>query len=231
MWIIFIPITVIILFLVFNYIILPKMNNKYEEKIQNLTDEFANQIRGKEDAYRHQFISSNKTISTMASAINSNDIIGVISCQQKMETKDVIRQEVINVARKTVGKMLNANIDSLEDNGQYYYLVLTPNTLNYLHYTLEGELVESLSFDRAEMQNIESGEITSADILKNKAAVGHAVRLSFGYGDSTFKFFYYDILAIFPTDHNNSDEDVAKLNYLFAKPFIEFGESCKKHKA
>lgn len=221
MWIIAIPIVFIALFMVYSYVIVPKMNASYEAKIGKASGDFAQQIAGRETETKAQFIQDNEHIKPIAFQINEQDIIAVISCQEKRETKDFLRQQAVNMAGRALGKLTGVGVKEV-DNTEHYYLALTNNKLHYLHYAENGQCKEHLSFDRSRMNNIEVGKITSADMLKNNAHAGDTERFSFESGDTQYKFFFYDKMYAHPLAKNHNLADVAKVNYLFAKPFLAF---------
>jgi len=221
MWIIAIPIVFVILFMVYSYVIVPKMNANYEAKIGKASGDFAQQIVGREAETKAQFIQDNEHIKPIAFQINEQHIIAVISCQEKRETKDFLRQQAVNMAGRALGKLTGVGIKEV-DNTEHYYLALTNSKFHYLHYAENGQCKEHLSFERNLMSNLEVGKITSADMLKNNAHAGDTERLSFESGDTQYKFFFYDKMYAHPLAKNHDLEDVAKVNYLFAKPFLEF---------
>lgn len=228
MWIIAIPIVFIVLFCIYQYVLLPKMNANHEEKLTKVSDNFAQQIAGKETETKQQFIQENEHIKPIAFQINEQKIIGIISCQEKRETKDFIRQQAVNMAGKALGKLTGVGVKEV-DNTEHYFLVLTDANLHYLHYSERGECKEHLSFEKSKLNNIEVGKITSADMLKNNAFAGETERLSFESGDTLYKFFFYDKLYAHPSVKNNNLEDVAKVNYLFAKPFLKYINPYRKN--
>lgn len=221
MWIIAIPIVVIALFMLYSFVIVPKMNASYEAKMNNASNDFAQQIAGNESEIKKQFIQENEHIKPIALQINDQAIIAVISCQEKRETKDFLRQQAVNMAGKALGKLTGIGVKEV-DNTEFYYLALTDTNLHYLHYSERGQCKEHLSFQRANMTNLEVGKVTSADILKNNAYVGETERFSFESGDTQYKFFFYDKVYAHPSAKKHGLDDLAKVNYLFAKPFLTF---------
>lgn len=228
MWIIAIPIGFIVLFMLYNFIVVPMMNTGHDKKLDNAVNNFATQIAGKETETKQQFIQNNEHIKPIALQIDEQEIIGIISCQEKRETKDFLRQAAVNMAGKALGKLTGVGVKEV-DNTEHYFLALTPDNLHYLHYSERGKCKEHLSFDRDNMNNIEVGKITSADMLKNNAFAGETKRLSFEIGNTQYKFFFYDKMYAHPSSKKHSFEDVAKVNYLFAKPFLEFTGQYKKN--
>lgn len=227
MWIIALPIAIIVLFMLYSYVIVPRMNAKYEEKIGKASNDFAQQIAGNETETKKQFIQNNEHVSPIAIQINEQDIIAIISCQEKRETKDFLRQQAVNIAGKALGKLTGVGVKEV-DNTEHYYMALTKDNLHYLHYSERGQCKEHLSFERNLMNNLEVGKITSADMLKNNAYAGETERLSFEIGDTQYKFFFYDKIYAHPAAYEkHSLEDVAKVNYLFAKPFLTFVEQYR----
>lgn len=221
MWIIAIPIVVIALFMLYSFVIVPKMNASYEAKMNNAANNFAQQIAGRETETRAKFVQENEHIKPIAFQINEQDIIAVISCQEKRETKDFLRQQAVNMAGKALGKLTGIGVKEV-DNTEHYYLALTNNKLHYLHYSERGQCKEHLSFQRSQMKNSEVGKVTSADMLKNNAYAGEAERLSFESGDTQYKFFFYDKVYAHPSAKKHGLDDMAQVNHLFAKPFLEF---------
>lgn len=221
MWIIAIPVVIIALFMVYSFVIVPKMNASYEAKMNNASNDFAQQIAGNESEMKKQFIKENEHIKPIAMQINDQAIIAVISCQEKRETKDFLRQQAVNMAGKALGKLTGVGVKEV-DNTEYYYLALTNNNLHYLHYSERGQCKEHLSFERNNMTNLEVGKVSSADMLKNNAYAGETERFSFENRDTQYKFFFYDKVYAHPLAKKHSLEDLAKVNYLFAKPFLEF---------
>lgn len=226
MWIIVIPVVVIALFMIYSFVIVPKMNASYEAKIKNASADFAQQIIGKEAQVKQQFVEENEHIKPIAFQINDKGIIAVISCQEKRETKDFLRQQAVNMAGKALGRLTGVGVKEV-DNREYYYLVLTNNHLHYLHYSEKGQCKEHLSFERNRMTNLRVGEVTSEDMLKNNAYVGETERFSFESGDTQYRFFFYDKMYAHPTAKNHDISDMAKVNYLFAKPFLKFFDTYR----
>ena len=103
MWIIAIPIVVIGLFMLYSFVIVPKMNASYEAKMNNASNDFAQQIAGSENEIKKQLIQENEHIEPIALQINDEAIVAVISCQEKRETKDFLRQQAVNMAGKALG--------------------------------------------------------------------------------------------------------------------------------
>lgn len=202
------------------------MNAKHEDKLVKASDDFARQIIGKEAEIKQQFIQNNEHVKPIAFQINNNKILGIVSCQEKRETKDFIRQQTINIAGKALGKLTGVGVKEV-DNTEHYFLALTSDNLHYLHYSERGECKEHLSFERNNLNNIEVRKITSADMLKNSAYAGETERLSFESGETQYKFFFYDKFYAHPSRRDNRLEDIAKINYLFAKPFLEFAQQYK----
>lgn len=221
MWIIAIPVVFIALFMVYSFVIAPKMNASYETKMNNAAADFAQQIIGRESEVKQQFIEENEHIKPIAFQINDRDIVAIISCQEKRETKDFIRQQAVNMAGRALGRLTGVGVKEV-DNTEYYYLALTHNNLHYLHYSEKGQCKEHLSFERTRMSNLEVAKVTSADMLKNNAYVGTTERFSFESGDTEYKFFFYDEMYAHPTAKADDISDMAKVNYLFAKPFLNF---------
>lgn len=221
MWMIFIPIVFIGAFIVYQYVIVPKLNKQHEDKMKAATGEFLQSIRGKEAETKQQFIQNNEHIRPIVAKINEQDIEGIISCQEKREVKDFIRQQAINAAGKALGKITGVRVKEV-DNTESYFLVLTNENLHYLHFSDSGSCKEHLSFQRNNLNNMEVGKITSADMTKNNAFVGDTQRLSFENEDTQYKFFFYDKIYAHPSARNNSVKEMAAINELFAKPFLDF---------
>lgn len=221
MWFITLPIALIVLFVVYQYVLLPKLNANHEKKMAKLTDAFAKEIMGKESDVKSEFIQQNENIKPISNQIQEQDIIGVISCQEKREIKDFVRQQAINMAGKMLKKATGVRVKEV-DNTESYFLVLTQEHLHYLHYAENGRCKDYYSFKRADIKHMEYGEITSKDIIKHNAYVGETKKLSFEYDGSLFQFFIYNTLYLFPTAKNESLKEITKINYLFAKPFLEF---------
>lgn len=130
------------------------------------------------------------------------------------------------MAGKALGKLTGVGVKEV-DNTEYYYLALTDSNLHYLHYSERGQCKEHLSFERSKMTNLEVSKVTSADMLKNNAYVGETERFSFESGDTQYKFFFYDKMYAHPLAKKHSLEDVAKVNHLFATPFLDFFNQYK----
>ncbi|MFD2967261.1 hypothetical protein [Sphingobacterium bambusae] len=227
MWIIAIPIVFIGLYLVYQFVLLPKMNAGQERKLEANRQEFASRIAGREEAVKQQFIQDNEHLLPLVFQTDEQDIIGIISCQEKRETKDFLRQQAINMAGRALGKLTAVGVREL-DNTEHYFLVLTPSNLHYLHYSEQGQCKEHIAFDRTKMTDMEVGKITSADMLKNSAFAGQTERLSFISEDTQYKFFFYDKLYAHPSAKDESFENIAEVNYLFAKPFLAFAEQYRR---
>lgn|GEM_PF-2836259 len=223
MWIVAIPIVLIVLVMVYQYALLPKMKAKHEEKLSRASDDFALQIAGKEAETKTMFIQSNEHIKPIVFQIQEQDIMGIISCQEKRETKDFLRQQAVNIAGKALGRLTGVGVREV-DNTEHYFLVLTHAHLHYLHYSDRGDCKEHLSFERNGMENLAVGKITSADMLKNNAFVGETERLTFESGDTQYNFFFYDKMYAHPKagDKYSTMQEMSKVNYLFAKPFLAF---------
>lgn len=223
MWIIAIPIVLVVVFMVYNYVLLPKMNANADEKMAKASNDFASQIAGNEVEIKRQFIQENEHIRPIAFQINEQDIIAIISCQEKRGTNDFLRQQAVNMTGKALGRLTGVGVREV-DNTEHYYLVLTSNHLHYLHYSDRGKCHEHLSFERSQLEHLEVGKVTSTDMLQNNAHIGLVERLSFESKGIQYKFFFYDKLYAHPSVRNHSFEDVAQLNHLFAKPFVAFVE-------
>ena len=226
MWIIAIPVVVIALFMVYSFVIAPKMNVGYKAKMKGASHEFAQQIIGREAEVKRQFVEENEHIKPIAFQINDKSVVAVISCQEKRETKDFIRQQAVNLAGKGLGRLTGIGVREV-DNTEYYYLTLTVNHLHYLHYSENGRCKEHLSFERTRMSNLKVAKVTSADMLKNNAYVGTTERFSFESGDTQYKFFFYDEMYAHPAAKADDISDMAKVNYLFAEPFLKFFEQYR----
>ena len=212
-------------------IILPKMNEKAEEKQEKLASNVISQMRGHEDEVRERLLKSSDTISLIASTMNGDRIEGLISCMERRDLKDVTRQGLTNVAGKAVGKLTGIGFKQ-KDNEENYYLAVNPERLHYLHFTDEGECREYLSFDRSRMEYLETGKVTTAEATMLSADMFESNRLSFTYDGVTYKFFYYEkfySLNIDDDDDNEeADKEFAEQNYLFAEPFMKFAASVRR---
>jgi hypothetical protein len=226
MWTLAIPIVIVILFMVYNYVILPRMKKNYENKAQELTVRFSDNIRGKEEQTRKDYVRNNPYIKSIAQQVQHEDIEGIISCMEKRELKDFLRQQAINMAGSAVGRVAGIGFKET-DNTEYYYLVLTKPFLHYLRFSENGECKEHLKFDRSWIQQLESGTVTSGDMLKNNAAAGESKRLSFVSNDTLYKFFFYNHFWGQPSvkSSRNKEEEFAELNYLFATPFKTYAST------
>lgn len=224
---IFIPIIVIVGFIVYQYVLLPKMNAKHEDKQARLVDEFAKKIAGKEAETKQEYIRTNPHIKPIVFQINDSDIIGIVSCQEKRDTGDLLRQNAVNLAGKAVGKLTGVRVREV-DNTEDYYLVLTDKNIHYVHFNDNARCKEHLVFSRNEISRPESGEVSAGDALKNNAYQGETKRVSFDYDGKTYKFFVYDQFYAFPNAENDTWEDLAGVNYLFATPFNKFVEKIAR---
>ncbi len=226
MWMLFIPVAFIVLFLVYNYVILPSWKKKIDDKNQKLTDEFASKINGRENEFRDNYLSSNRFFKAVSEQIQNENITALISCQEKREIKDFLRQQAVNVAGKALGKLTGVGVKEV-DNTEYYYLALTPKELHYLHYSEEGNCKEHLLFKRENIQQIEVGKITSEDMLKNNAYAGDTKRLSFINNDTKYKLFFYDIIFTHPMGRFKKTQFI-EISYLFGKPFLNFTKEFER---
>lgn len=225
MWLISIPIIIIILFVVYNYVLLPKWSKNISNNNQLLMDEFAERIRGREDEVRQEYAKNNSFIAPITKQVQEDEIMAIVSCQEKREMKDFLRQQGLNIAGKAVGRLVGVGFKEV-DNTEHYYLVLSPERLHYLHFSEQGKCIEHLIFKRKNMSEIESGEVSSKEMIKNNAAIGDTKRLSFISDDVLFKFFFYKIIWGHPLGKITGDEDkeFAEVNFLFAEPFKKFAQ-------
>jgi hypothetical protein len=201
------------------------MYAKHEEKLNNFSDSFASKIRGREEETKKNYIQTNEHIKPIVLLINEQDIIGIISCQEKREMNDFIRQQTVNLIGRVIGKIIGIGIKEV-DNTEHYYLVLTNEHLHYIHYSNKGECKEHLSFQNNQLTNWKTGKVRSGDMIKNNAFAGNTQKLSFDSNGTTYKFFVYDKMYAHPLaghEHSNSQE-ISEINYLFAKPFKKFME-------
>ena len=220
-------------FFVYNKVVLPKMNVKAEDKQKLASDNVISQISGREDEVRKQLLETNDLVNLIAGEVNEDTIEGIISCMERRNLKDVTRQALKNVAGKAVGQLLGIGFKQT-DNEENYYLALSSERLHYLHFSNEGECREHLMFDRNQMENLETGKVTSAEATTLAADMFETNRLSFKYDDETYKFFYYDKFFNLSTDDDDDDDDspeadkaFAEQNYLFAEPFLKFATSIR----
>ncbi len=228
MWIIAIPIIAILLFMVYTYVLLPSMKKKEEAKNQSFMADFSKEIAGREDEVRQQFCKENPYIKPIEDDVKE-PIVALISCMEKRETKDFIRQQAVAMAGKAVKGLVGVGFKEV-DNTEYYYLALTDKNLHYLHYSDSGKCKEHLVFDGSQMQDMESGEVTAGETVKNSAVMGDSKRFSFVYDDTQYKFFFYDHIWGHPLGKSkgNRDKEFAEINYLFAEPFKKYTNTVRK---
>ena len=216
---------------VYMKIILPKMNEKSEEKQAKLASDVISQMKGREDEVRERLLKSSDTISLISNTIDGDRIEGIISCMERRDLKDVTRQGLTNVAGKAVGKLTGIGFKQ-KDNEEDYYLVVNPEKIHYLHFSDDGECREYLSFDRSRMEYLETGKVTTAEATMLSANMFESNRLSFTYDGDTYKFYYYDKFYSLNTDDDDdndaADKEFAEQNYLFAEPFLKFAASVRR---
>lgn len=228
MWIIAIPVIAIVLFMVYNYVIVPTIKKKEEAKNQSLMNDFSAEVNGQEREIRERFTRENSYIKPIADQIGE-PIQALISCMEKREMKDFLRQQAVAMAGKAVKGLTGFGFKEV-DNTEYYYLALTDRNLHYLHYSLQGKCKEHLVFDGSKITDPEVGEVTAGETVKNNAAQGDSTRFGFVYDDTLYKFFFYDNVWGHPAGKSkrNKDKEFAEINYLFAEPFKKYTDSLKK---
>ncbi len=192
-------------------------------------DEFSSQIKGREAEVRQEYAQNNSFIIPITTQVRGEAIEGIISCMEKRELKDFIRQQAVAIVGSVLKKATGSGLKE-EDNNEYYYLALTPQKLHYIHYSEEGKCQEHLSFSREQMQELEVGTVTSGEAVKNSALIGDSTRISFIFNETQYKFFFYNKLHAHPQGHSagSIDKEMAEINYLFAKPFKEYAETLRK---
>ena len=226
MWIILLVLACVAGFYVYNKILLPKMNQKAEEKHESSKGKFISQISGHEDEVRNQYLKSSDSVSPIAKQMNEEPIEAIISCMQLRNIKDATRQALTNVAGQAVGKLVGVGFKQT-DNEEHYYLGLCPNTLHYLHFSDEGACKEHLTFDRSRMENVETGKVTATEAATISADMFETSRFSFTYNGDAYKFFYFHRFYAHPNaeesdDDEQEEKEYTELNYLFAEPFLKF---------
>ena len=232
MWLIVLIVVGMAGYFVYTLVLLPKKNEKAEEKQKSLADNFISQISGREDEVRRQYAETNGSVSPIAKQAKEDTLDGIISCMERRDMKDVTRQVLTNVAGKAVGKLVGIGFKQV-DNEEHYYLALSAERLHYLHFSESGTCKEHLVFDRTRMEQLESGKVTSAEAITNSADMFSTFRLSFTYEGVPYKFFYYDKFYDHPSAGKVADEvkEFAERNYLFAEPFLRFAESFRQEES
>ena len=226
MWIILLPILCVAGYFVYIKVIAPQMNEKAEEKQKSLTDDFASQIRGRENEVKSRFAETNDSVRFIAGQIDGETIEGIVSCMEKRDLKDVARQTMTNVAGKAVGKIVGVGFKQT-DNEEDYYLALSADRLHYLHFAESGQCKEHLIFERNRMENLESGKMTATEAVAASGDMFSTMRLGFTYNGAPYKFFYYDKFYGHPSvrEPADADKEFAERNYLFAEPFLKFAST------
>ena len=230
MWIIvLLPIVCVAGFFWYNKVYLPQTHEKSEEKQRAFADSFISQIRGREDEVRSQYVQTNNSVSPIAKQMNEDAIMGIISCMERRDLKDVARQTLTNVAGKAVGKMVGIGFKQV-DNEEFYFLALTSDKLHYLHFSESGNCREHLIFDRNRMEYLETGKVTAVESAAVQGDMFSSTRLSFTYEGTQYKFFYFDKFYGYPSDDDVTDgeKELAELNYLFAEPFLKFAAGVRR---
>jgi len=214
-------------------IIMPKMNEKADERQKTVKGDVISQLSGREDEVRDAYLKTHGSVSLIANQMNEDTIEGIISCMERRNLKDVTRQALKNVAGKAVGQLVGIGFKQT-DNDENYYLAFSPERLHYLHFSTEGECREHLLFDRNRLENPETGKVTSSEATTLAADMFETTRLSFTYEGETYKFFYFEKFYNFVSDDDDDDDDkvsdkeFAELNYLFAEPFLKFAASIRQ---
>jgi hypothetical protein len=84
MWYGIIFLTVVILiFSIYSFIIIPKMKKKYADRHTTLMNEFAQKIKGNEEAKRNEYTHTNSHIIPLTKEIKEGSILAVISLYGK----------------------------------------------------------------------------------------------------------------------------------------------------
>ncbi|MGV3546398.1 MAG: hypothetical protein ACO1N4_04990 [Pedobacter sp.] len=81
----------------------------------------------------------------------------------------------------------------------------------------------------AEDKIVASDEDYGDETTFRDAYVGETERFSFESGDTQYKFFFYDKMYAHPSAKKHGLDDMAKVNHLFAKPFLEFFNQYKTY--
>ena len=225
MWIYIIPI-VFFLYGIAYMIYMHKVTKKDNEEAESHKANFALQIAGIENETRAQYLQENEHVMHIATQVNEPEIIGIISCQEVRNTRDLIRQSIFNILGQIIGKIIKIRYVEV-DNSEHYYLTLTSKSLHYLRYNERGVCKEHRHFERNNMSNIEVGKVKYGEMVKNKAYKGATQRLSFKVDNKLYKFFFYDRFMEHPLAKKRSIQDLVEINYLFAKPFLAFAERYK----
>ncbi len=198
-WIIAIPILVIVAFAVYTYMLLPRMKARAAAAHGAAVQTYAESVRGREDAAWEDALRTNASIRPIADAVGEPGITGIISCQEKREMKDFLRQQATEILGRTMKKITKVGFREV-DNTEYYYLALTAGNLHYLHFSLEGALKQHLTFPRAQMQELEVGKVTGRDMVVSNASLGDVQKLSFIHESTLYRFFFYDNIWGHPLD-------------------------------
>jgi hypothetical protein len=223
MWIVAIPITVIVLFMLYTYVLLPRMNKKHEAQNKTHTEAFALSIKGQEEQIRKTFLTNSTLIQPIVAHLQDDQIQAIISCMEFREMKDFTKQMLMNLAAKVLARGAGSALRE-QDNEDIYYLVLSQSKLYYLHFDTDGDLVQQMDFERNLMQHIEVGAVVAKEMTVNAAIAMDSERIGFQFANKEYKFFFYKQLYAHPNANAADDTDLAysQINYLFAEPFKKF---------
>ncbi len=223
MWIVAIPITLIVVFMLYTYVLVPRINKKQDAQNKINTDAFATSIKGQEEQTRKNFFTNSTLIQPIIAHLQDAQILGIISCMEFREMKDFTKQMLTNLAAKVLARGAGSALRE-QDNEDIYYLVLSQSKLYYLHFDRAGNLVRQMDFERNLMQHIEVGTVVSKEMVVNAAIAIDSERIGFQFANKEYKFFFYNQLYAHPKANEADDTDLAyaQINYLFAEPFKKF---------
>lgn len=220
MWMVAIALLIVILFCLYSYRTLFKIDAKLQEKINYASDNFALQIAGREIEIKKQFIQESEHINPIVLQIEEHDIIAIISCKEKRGAYVFKEQEDRTEVGETVKKRIEDHINKML-NIAHYYLVLTNDNLHYLQYSKKGECKDHLCFERKKIENLNIYQTAVTD----EPYTGETTYLNFEYENIPYKFCYYDKFHAHPSVEKTSLEELIKINCLFAIPFKIFTEN------
>ncbi len=225
------PICVGLFFLVYFLIILPKIKGKADKTYATQMEENYLKFKGNEQKHRNEYAQNSEYIKHIAVSIPDEPIRGVVSCMERREFKDVVRQVGVNIAGKVVGKVTGFGFKEV-DNYDNYYLLITEKHLYYLHYDGNGDCIEKLSFYLDLIENFVVGNANSKDMLQYNATLGSSKRINFTYDGKKRQFFYYQVLLPHPLAQVKKyfkNNELASVNYLFVEPFKDFIKKYSKN--
>jgi hypothetical protein len=216
-----VPAIIAAVFILYVVFVLPKLQQKMAAQATEHMKDFENRIKGREEEEKQRILSDPDLFQPIGLRLSDEKVIGITSCMEKRDFKDVLKQGLINGVGRMVGKTVGIGFRRT-DNTDAYYLILTDKQLHYMMFD-EKVCKHHLSFPLTNLADVklENGG------FKDSYTGGQqgAKKLTFKLNGKEEKLYYYEHIVKLPDSTliaglgKANNERAIVLGTLFLEPF------------